>query len=160
MLNAGFPPLCFARFLLQPSCLWVFLPLILSSASKKHSWSSYDQEIDCHKKSWSCPYVLGHCPSVLWSAVHSTGCFSLTQWPSGMQSQCLCFTDVVYLRSWVGRHTVIPSFWYRSISSTVERMFQNSFFWCRLAFLFYEAYECGEPSAFVLVKSSLNGRLG
>ncbi len=46
-----FPPLwCFARPLLQLTsvvvCLWVFLPLVLFSASEMHAQLGWDQEID------------------------------------------------------------------------------------------------------------------
>ncbi len=47
--KTGFPSLwCFARPLLQLTsvvvCLWVFLPLVLSSASEMHAQSGWNQE--------------------------------------------------------------------------------------------------------------------
>lgn len=89
-----------------------------------------------------------------------------------------CFTgDVVCFGSWAVPsllHIVLfPSFWYKLIfvASVQRLLFQNwsGFFRCvlancNLAFSILEACEwfalCGEPSVFVLVKSSLHGRLG
>ncbi len=86
--ETGFPALwCFARPLLQLTsvvvCLWVFLPLVLSSASEMHAQSSWNQEIDLAIAEYSTFLpsktlgllllnVLGHCPFVLWSAAQST----------------------------------------------------------------------------------------
>ncbi len=86
--ETGFPPLwCFARLLLQLTsvvvCLWVFLPLVLSSVSEMHAQSGWDKEIDSSIAEYSTflpsktpglllQYVLGHRPFVLWSAAQST----------------------------------------------------------------------------------------
>ncbi len=68
-----FPPLwCFARTLLQLTsvvvCLWLFLPLVLSSASEMHAQSGWDQK---ETPGLFLLYVLGHRPFEL-SAVQSS----------------------------------------------------------------------------------------
>ncbi len=98
---------CFASPLLQLTsvvvCLWVFLPLVLSSASEMHAQSGWNQEIDFAEYYISLPsktpglhllYVLDHRHQfVLWSTVQFNHLAESGQrvYPYTLQNESGCF---------------------------------------------------------------------